>query len=158
MIEDFEGFCTAMSVLIDDLWRSLAPLFERPSPAPACSDSEVLTMALIGECGGWEEETELVARWRAYRHLFPRQRERSRFNRRRRALRLGVNAVRRLVLRLLDVAADRQCAIDSLPVPVVQFHLVPGASREWAGHGAAFGVVSSKQQWVDGDTLRCTCW
>jgi hypothetical protein len=105
MIGDFEGFCTAMYVTIDDLWRQLAPLFDRPGPAPACGDSEVLTMAIVGECCGWDAETDLIAGWRAYRHLFPRQLERSRFNRRRRALRLGVNAVRRLALRLLDVAA-----------------------------------------------------
>ena len=72
----------------------------------------------------------------------------------RRALRLGFNAVRHLVLRLLDVAADRQCAIDSLPVPVVQFHLVPGASREWAAHGAAFGRVSSKKATIYGYKLH----
>lgn len=154
MIEDFEGFCTAMYVLVDDLWQQVAPLFGRPGPEPACSDSEVLTMALVGECCGWDEETVLVAKWRAYRHLFPVQLERSRFNRRRRALRLGFNAVRRLALRVLDVAADRQCAIDSLPVPVVKFHLVPGASREWAGHGAAYGVVSSKKQWIYGYKLH----
>ena len=154
MIEDFEGFCTAMYTLVDDLWRQVAPLFRRPGPEPACSDSELLTMALVGECCGWDEETVLVAKWRAYRHLFPVQLERSRFNRRRRALRLGVNALRRLVLRALDVAADRQCALDSLPVPVVQFHLVPGAAREWAGHGAAFGVVSSKKQWIYGYKLH----
>lgn len=154
MIDDFEGFCTAMYVLIDDLWRPLAPLFGRPGPAPLCSDSELLTMTLIGECCGWDEETELVARWRAYTHLFPRQLERSRFNRRRRALWLGCNCLRQLVLRLLDVAQERQCAIDSLPVPVVSFHLVPGAGREWAGHDAAFGVVSSKHQWIYGYKLH----
>lgn len=154
MIEDFEGFCTAMYVLIDDLWQQVAPLFGRPGPAPVCTDSELLTMAIVGECCGWDAETVVVAQWRRYRHLFPQQLERSRFNRRRRALRLGVNCVRQLVLRVLDVAADRQCALDSLPVPVVQFHLVPGAAREWAAHGAAFGVVSSKQQWIYGYKLH----
>jgi len=154
MIEDFEDFCTAMYTLIDDLWQPLAPLFDRPGPAPVCSDSELLTMALIGECCGWDEETDLIARWRAYPHLFPHQPERSRCNRRRRGLWLGLNALRQVVVRLLAVAQERHCAIDSLPVPVVRFHLVPGASREWSGHGAAFGVVSSKQQWIYGYKLH----
>jgi hypothetical protein len=64
------------------------------------------------------------------------------------------NLVRRVVLRVLDVAADRQCCIDSLPVPVVQFHLVPGASREWAVNGATFGRVSSKKQTIFGYKMQ----
>jgi hypothetical protein len=51
-----------------------------------------------------------------------------------------------MVLRVLDVAQDRQCCIDSLPVPVVQFHLVPGACRDWTANGATFGRISSKKQ------------
>lgn len=29
-------------------------------PAAECSDSELLTMALVGECRGWAEETVLL--------------------------------------------------------------------------------------------------
>ena len=57
-------------------------------------------------------------------------------------------------LRLLDLAADRQCVIDSLPAPVVQFHLAPGASREWAINGATFGHVSSKKQTIFGYKMQ----
>jgi hypothetical protein len=46
-----------------------------------------------------------------------------------------INGVRQLVLHLLNVAHDRYCTSDSLPVPVVQFHLVPGALAEWTTHG-----------------------
>jgi hypothetical protein len=154
MIEDFEDFCTAMYTLIDDTWRQVAPLFARPGPAPACSDGELITMAIVGECCGWDQETEALARWAAHRRLFPRQPERSRFNRRRRALAAGINLVRRLALRALDLARDRQCALDGLPVPVVGFHLAPAASREWARHGAAYGRVSAKKQTIYGYKLH----
>jgi hypothetical protein len=155
MITSFEDFCTWMYVTIDDLWDQLAPLLRRPGPAPtSCSDSELITMAIVGECRGWDEETELVAAWRAYPQLFPRLPERSRFNRRRRALLQPINLLRRLVLGVLDVAADRQCALDSLPVPVVNFHLAPAASRQWAVHGAAYGTVSSKKQPIYGYKLH----
>jgi len=36
-----------------------------------------------------------------------------------------INLMRQTILPLLDVAADSQAAIDSLPVPVMGFHLVP---------------------------------
>ena len=154
MITSFEDFCTWLYVVIDDVWREVAPRMHRPGPAPtSCSDSEVITLAIAAECRGWDQETEALAAWRDYPHLFPRLPERSRFNRRRRALQHGIALVRRVVLRLLDVAADRQCAIDSLPIPVVAFHGAPAATREWAVRGAAYGTVGSKQQTIYGYRL-----
>jgi hypothetical protein len=105
-----------------------------------------MTMCLVGECKGWDTELTLLSEWNRRRDLFPHIPSQSRFNRRRRALMHAFNLIRQLVLRVLDVAADRQCCIDSLPVPVVEFHLAPGASREWVSHGAAFGRASSKKQ------------
>src|SRR5262249_28387909 len=49
---------------------------------------------------------------------------------------------------------DRQCIIDRLPVPVVQFHLVPGSTGDWDEHGAAYGKVSSKKQTIHGYKLH----
>jgi len=66
----------------------------------------------------------------------------------------GFDLVRRAVLSLLDLAADRQCAIDSLPVPVVGFHLAPVCSREWVVNGASFGKVASKRQTIYGYKLH----
>lgn len=154
MIADFDDFVTWMYVLIDDLWQPMESLFPRPGPKSECSDSELITMAIVGECRGWDMETNLINEWQAYRHLFPHIPERSRFNRRRRNLMLAINLLRHTVLRVLDVANDRQCVIDSLPVPVVQFHLVPTASREWAAHGAAFGKVPTKKLTIYGYKLH----
>jgi hypothetical protein len=54
----FGDLCTWMYCVVDDAWQQLqhelelapelAPLFRRPGPAPVCSDSELLTMCLIG--------------------------------------------------------------------------------------------------------------
>ena len=60
MISDFSEFCLWMYVLVDDIWQQIAPLFDRPGPEPLCSDSELLSMALIGECRGWNLETEML--------------------------------------------------------------------------------------------------
>jgi IS5 family transposase len=154
MIESFEDFVTWMYVLVDDLWPQIAPLMKRPGPAPACSDSELITMALVGECREWDKETNLIAEWQNYRALFPHLPERSRFNRRRRNLMQGINLLRRMVLEVLDLAQDRQWLIDSLPVPVVQFHGVPQAADEWRDHEAAYGWVASKKQMIYGYKLH----
>jgi len=62
MIEDFDEFCLGRYGVVDDSWQKIAPLFKRPGPAPTtCSDSELLAMALIGECRGWDVETELLS-------------------------------------------------------------------------------------------------
>lgn len=154
MIAEFDDFVTGMYCIIDDIWQQIAPLFSRPGPAPVCSDSEVITMAIVGECRGWDQETELISNWQERRDLFPQVPERSRFNRRRRALQQAINLIRRLVLDVLDLAQDRHCALDSVPVPVVHFHLVPGAAREWATHGATFGKVVTKKQTIFGYKLH----
>ena len=72
MITDFEDFCTWVFVVVDDIWKPIAPFFKRPGPKPECGDSELIAMALIGECRGWHMETELLSCWKEYRHLFPR--------------------------------------------------------------------------------------
>lgn len=154
MIADFEDFCTWMYVVISDAFVSIAPRLARPGPAPDCSDAELLTMAVVGECMGWDQETVLISQWRQHRDLFPVQPDRTRFNRRRRALGQAANLLRCAVLGLLDLAQDRQCAIDSLPIPVVQFYWAPHASAEWRCQEAAFGRCCSKKQTIFGYKLH----
>jgi len=82
--------------------------------------------------------------------------ERSRFNRRRRNLRHAINAIRQGALAALDLAQDRQCAIDSVPVPVVAFYLMPSAdgTSGWRAAGADFGKVPTKKQTIFGYKLH----
>lgn len=156
MITSFADFCLYVYVVVDDLLAELGPQPPRPGPAPRCTDSEVITMALVGECRGWDQETELIAAFKAYPDLFPHLPERSRFNRRRRQLLDTINALRQRVLAHFDLAADTHWAIDSLPVPVLGFHLVPRspASADWQAAGACFGRVESKRQTIFGYKLH----
>lgn len=150
----FEDFCLWVYCLVDEVWTQIAPQCHRPGPAPVCSDAELVTMALIGEAKGWDQETELLSAWGQHRDLFPHQPSRTRFNRRRRHLQGAINALRRLLLDLLDLAQDRQCVLDSLPVPVIRFHLVPGANRaDWQASEARFGKVPSKKITIFGYKL-----
>jgi len=154
MITDFDDFCLWMYVIVDDMWQQIAPLFKRPGPAPTCSDGELVAMALIGECRGWDQETEMLSNWKEHSDLFPHIPSQSRFNRRRRNLMQAFNLIRQAVLSCLDLAQDRQCVIDSLPVPVVQFYLVPSSTGDWAAHAATFGKVPSKKQTIFGYKLH----
>ncbi len=154
MINDFDDFCTWMYVVVDDIWQQISPLFKRPGPKPKCSDSELIAMALVGECRGWDVETEMLSQWKDHRDLFPHIPSQSRFNRRRRNLMYAFNLIRRIVLNWLDIAQDRQCVVDSLPIPVVAFHLVPSSTGDWAAYGAKFGKVSSKKQTIFGYKLH----
>lgn len=154
MIDSFDDFCLWMYVVVDDMWQHIEPLFKRPGPAPACSDSELLTMALVGECRAWDEETTMLSQWSEHRDLFPHIPTQSRFNRRRRALMGALTIIRETVLAALDLSADGQAAIDSLPVPVVKFHLVPGSTGDWAAYGADYGKVASKKITIFGFKLH----
>jgi hypothetical protein len=143
-----------MYVIVDDIWQQIGLLFDRPGPKPRCSDSELISMALIGECRGWNLETEMLSQWQEYRHLFPHIPSQSRFNRRRRNLMYAFNLIRQVVLKSLDIAQDGQCVIDSLPLPVVQFYLVPGSTGDWRAFEATFGKVPSKKQTIFGFKLH----
>lgn len=154
MLTDFREFCTHCYVVIDQLYQQIAPT--RPGPKPDCSDSELITLAIVGECRGYDCETELLAFWRDYPDLFPVLPERTRFNRRRRQLLAQINQIRLLLLQRCDLAMDTQAVVDSLPVPVIPFHLVPSATSlsEWKSYGASFGQVRSKKQTIFGYKLH----
>ncbi len=156
MITNFEDFCLLCYVTIDDCYRALPAAVKPRGMVSACSDSELLTMAVVAECMGWDAETAAVSRWREYRPLFPHQPDRTRANRRRRALTDALTLIRQHLLALLDYACDRQCVVDSLPLPVIGFHLVPGATGAsyWRAHGADYGWIASKKQTIFGYKLH----
>lgn len=154
MIDTFDDFCLYVYVIVDDVMQQIAPLLKRRGPAPTCSDSELIALVLVSECRGWDLETEMLSCWQDHADLFPHLPSQSRLNRRRRNLMWAINLIRQAVLHMLDVSHDRQCAIDSLPIPVVQFHLVPGSTGDWRAHGAAFGKVASKKLTMFGYKLH----
>jgi len=154
MINSFDDFCLYVFCIVDDITKQLAPYLKRPGPEPICSDSELMAMCLIGECKGWDMETELLSHFRAHRDLFPHIPTQSRFNRRRRNLMFAFNSLRQIVLAWIDLSQDTHCVIDSMPIPVVQFHLVPSSTGDWRAFGANFGKVASKKQTIFGYKLH----
>ncbi len=153
---NFEDLCLCVYCIVDDIWKAIAYRFVRPGPAPECSDSELIAMTLIGESRGWEMETDMLSYWSEQRNLFPHLPTQSRFNRRRRGLAQAFNLVRCELLHRLDLAESKQCVLDSLPVEVMGFHLVPGSATkaDWLARGASYGRVSSKKRTIFGYKLH----
>ena len=154
MITDFDDLCLWTYVIVDDMLIKLAPLLRRPGPCPDCSDSELIAMILIAECKGWDTETELLSEFSQHPNLFPILPCQSRFNRRRRNLGTIINQIRQLLLADIEGASEQLCIIDSLPIPVMQFHLVPWSTNNWSCYGADYGRVESKKQTIFGYKLH----
>ena len=154
MITDFDDLCLWTYVIVDDMMIQLAPVLRRPGPCPDCSDSEVITMILVGECKGWDIETQLLSDFSQHPHLFPIVPCQSRFNRRRRNLGAIINQMRQMLLSDMEGASEPLCVIDSLPIPVIQFHLAPASTNDWECYGADYGHVASKKQTIFGYKLH----
>ena len=154
MITDFDDLCLWTYVIVDDIVIKLTPLLRRPGPRPDCSDSELITMILIAECKGWDIETQLLSEFSQHPNLFPILPCQSRFNRRRRNLGTLINRIRQMLLSDIEGAEEQLCIIDSLPMPVMQFHLVPSSSNDWACYGADYGWVESTKQTIFGYKLH----
>lgn len=110
IIADFNDFSLWVYCIVDELCQQVQPLLSRPGPKPrSASDSELLAMAIIGECRSIDMETNMLSFWSSHRDLFPRLPSQSRFNRRRRNLLPLLNLVRRAILPVLDLAQQRMC-------------------------------------------------
>lgn len=158
MIDTFADLCTAIYVLVDDLYQIVAvPHDHRPGPRSEFADSEVITVTLVAELLGLDEETRFLTYLRRHHlDLFPALPDRTRFNRRRRRLIEVTNRLRRLLQqatwRLLTPQERALGVLDSMPVPVVGFHHARGEHR-WLGE-ADYGHVASKKQTIYGFKLH----
>lgn len=142
VIGSLEDLLTASFVVIDDLYRLLAPkeVTRRPGPPPSLSDSEVITIAAVGELFGMGVE----GRWYSlvcqhYSHLFPGLNERSRFNRRRRDLWQVTNLLRSRLMKALVSPHDPWRILDSFPLVVANWgrRSRVKVAREEGGFGKA---------------------
>jgi hypothetical protein len=143
MIQTFEDLCTYAYVTVDELFQaSVLPHDYRPGPRSTFSDSEVITLPLVAEIVGLDDESvflDYVAR--NHRTLFPLLPDRSRYNRRRRALGDATNTIRcqllSFLLALLPPDERPLCLLESLPLAVGGFHHTRGEHRwyGWATYG-----------------------
>jgi hypothetical protein len=155
MALDLDTFLTAIYTVVDDLYRErlAAALRHRPGPAPALSDSEVLTLAICAEWGPWDSER---AFWRfvcrRLRHLFPRLVDQSAFNRRRRSLYPALAALQRAVAARLGAHLERERLLDTKPVAVMVLKRHDDRGLTFDGR-AAVGWCQTKRQYSYGFKL-----
>src|ERR671916_13287 len=155
MALDLDTFLTAVYTVVDDLYRErLAAAWRtRRGPAPALSDSEVLTLAICAEWGPWDSERGFWRFARArLRHLFPRLVDQSEFNRRRRSLYPALAAIQRAGARRLGADLERERLLDTKPVAVMALKRHDDRGPVFDGK-AAVGWCQAKRQWYFGFKL-----
>ncbi len=155
---DLSTFIVAVFCLIDDRIADLGRLRTR-GPAPTLLDSEVITIELVGEFLGIDEDTELFAYFRRhYAHFFPNLRRVHRTTYTRQAANL-CKAKERLWQELLaEVPHDPSFALaDSFPLPACLFARAYRC-RRFKGE-AAFGKDTLLRQTFYGFRVHVrVCW
>ena len=142
-------------VLIDDLITAgVIAIPPRPGPVPACSDAELLTLALVRHLLGRRSEAGFLAEVaRDWAHLFPVLPHQSEANRRIRWLRGAFELLRcSLAARL---PADDCQQVDTSALPVKHASRVRGPDG-WTGPGglhAQFGRDAAHAEWFYGFRL-----
>ena len=143
-------------VLVDDAVGSRAvAIAPRPGPAPACTDAELLTIALVRHLLGRRSEAGFLAEVaRDWAQLFPRLPHQSQANRRIRWLWGAFEQLRAMLAARLP--ADDCQQVDTTAVPVKHTSRVRGADG-WTGPGndlaARFGRDAAHAEWFYGFRL-----
>jgi len=159
-VENMKDITTVVFVIIDDLYRTIAPpeVQNRLHKEKAnLSDSEIITISIIGELMSNDSEKA----WLSFvsknmRDLFPNMCERSRFNRVRRNLISVIEYMRICLNRYLLPCADDLRIVDSLPLQVCEFGRAHFC-RLFACHGASYGVCPSKKLTYYGYKVHALC-
>lgn len=120
---DLETFCTTVYVLVDDWYKAeIAPQkARRPGPAVEMSDSEVMTVAVLGQWRkgvAWQSERSLVRYMQSHgRQMFPTMLGRSRFNARVRDLYGVLVRLQQYLGKQLTTERDMYECVDCEPLP-----------------------------------------
>lgn len=138
---------TTLFTIVDDTMKGsqvIQQALHRPGPAPQLADSEVVTLALYQELIGEPREDHFLRLHQvSLLPFFPGLNERSRYNRRKRALWSVLLAVRVSLQIVLDaLALEETAVIDSAPVPCVGYKREKRHSH--FATMADYGVCSSK--------------
>ncbi|MDT0331132.1 IS982 family transposase [Nocardiopsis lambiniae] len=146
-------------VLIDDAIKDRTmPIPARPGPPPACTDAEILTIALARHLHGSTSEHAWLRQVRAdWSHYFPRLPHQSEVNRRTRWL-WGAFELLRTHL-AAQVGQDPWQQIDTTALPVKHPSRVRGPDS-WAGPNdlvAGFGRDVAHGEWFYGFRLGLRC-
>lgn len=157
---DLEFIFTAAFTIVDDLYPQIVPLSikNRPGPLPQLSDSEVISICLVGEMLMFSETAWVRYVHKNYRYLFPHLNERSRFHRRSKDLWILKSLFRQRLVAQLNGFNEPLVLIDSVPVPICHY-VRAQRCKLFAGSADImkndlFGVCESKEEKVFGFKLH----
>ena len=147
-IENLKDFFLVSYVIIDDIYHKIIPdsiRFRRNYTESKLSDSEIITLAIVGEIHGISSEKA----WFNYvrknlKDLFPNLSHRTRFNRTRRNLESVINAIRNEIGNYLGYNQSDLYIVDSMPIPVCGFGRAHFSKR--FKDIATYGYCASKKE------------
>ncbi len=147
-IENLKDFFLVSYVIIDDIYHKIIPdsiRFRRNYTESKLSDSEIITLAIVGEIHGISSEKA----WFNYvrknlKDLFPNLSHRTRFNRTRRNLESVINAIRNEIGNYLGYNQSDFYIVDSMPIPVCGFGRAHFSKR--FKDIATYGYCASKKE------------
>ena len=124
-IANLKDFFLVSYVIIDDIYHRIIPnyiRFRRNYAEAKLSDSEIITLAIVGEIHGIPSEKA----WfnyvrRNFKDLFPNLGHRTRFNRTRRNLESVINEIRKKIGNYLGYNRSDIYIVDSMPILVCGF-------------------------------------
>jgi len=150
-----EDLLACVYVLIDDLITAgVIAIPPRPGPVPACSDAELLAIALVRHVLGRRSEAGFLAEVaRDWTHLFPALPHQSEANRRIRWLRGAFELLRRSLAARLPADDCQQIDTSALPVKHASRVRGPDGRTGPGGLHARFGRDAAHAEWFYGFRL-----
>lgn len=128
---NLETIFTFIYYLVDETYKIHENLVSRRGPKPEFSDSEVITMSLVGHMMNDSENAWYGYVKKNYKHLFPKLISESRFHRRSKDLQHLINILRLHWLERLGVMSEIDFVMDSMPVPVCKYARA-GRNDRWS--------------------------
>ena len=124
-IANLKDFFLVSYVIIDDIYHRIIPdhiRFRRNYTEAKLSDSEIITLAIVGKIHGIASEKAWFNYVRKnFKDLFPNLGHRTRFNRTRRNLESAINEIRKEIGNYLGYNRSDIYIVDSMPIPVCGF-------------------------------------
>ena len=150
-----EDLFVQVYVVIDDAVRNgTVAVPPRPGPAPACSDAEVLAVAVVRHLTGCRSERRWLAEVRgSWRHYFPTLPHQSEFNRRVRWLWGAFELLRQTLIVQVPEDPWQQVDTSALPVKHASRHRGPESWDGPYGLHAGYGWDASHHEWFFGFRL-----
>ena len=150
-----EDWFVQVYVVIDDAMRGgRLQVPSRPGPPPACSDAEVLTVAVVRHLvGGRRERRGLGEVRHTWRHYFPTLPQQSEFNRRVRWLWGAFEQLRSVLTAARPADPWQQVDTTALPVKHASRHRGPEGWDGPDGLHAGYGWDASHHEWFFGFRL-----